>query len=54
MSDLTAPRDSDWIKELELLILRHEEQGVGRDMASMTNSEKWGVYLRLKRLEGQK
>lgn len=52
MSDFTASRDGDWIKELELLILRHEEQGAGYDLASMSDADRWGLYLHLQKLEG--
>ena len=50
-SDMTSP-PVDWHKELELLILRHEEQGAGYDLASMTESDKRGLYMYLKNLEG--
>lgn len=49
-NDMTPP--VDWRKELELLILRHDEQGVRCDVASMTETERWGLYLHLKNLEG--
>ena len=52
MSDPNAYESNDWHKELELLLLRHIEQGAHYDTASMTEAELWGLYQRLKRLEG--
>lgn len=50
MSNDTPPAPDEWNKELEILILRHEEQGAVYDLHSMTDSERWGLYLYLTRL----
>jgi hypothetical protein len=52
MSDFNALQGGDWRKELELLLLRYEEQGAHYDAAGMAEAELWGLYLHLKRLEG--
>jgi hypothetical protein len=52
MSDSNAFENNDWRKALELLLLRHAEQGANYDTSGMTESELWGLYLHLKRLEG--
>ncbi len=51
MSDCSSLND-DWGKELELLLLRHEEQGARYDLEGMTEADKQWLYLHLKRLEG--
>jgi hypothetical protein len=52
MSAPNAFESDDWRKELELLLVRHAEQGAHYDTAGMTEAELWGLYLHLKRLEG--
>ncbi len=39
---------ADWLKELQTLIWRHPEQGIGADLASLTIAELWGIYRFLK------
>ena len=51
MSESNAFQGNDWRKELELLLLRHAEQGAHYDTAGMAEAELWGLYLLLKRLE---
>lgn len=43
---------TNWTDHLCELVARHPEYGAGADLSSMTETELWGLYLRLRRLAG--
>ena len=40
----------DWLKELQMLILKYSHLGINPDLSTMTLSELWGVYCHLRAL----
>jgi hypothetical protein len=37
-----------WLEELQALVARFAERGVGPDLAALTMAELWGVYMFLR------
>ena len=42
-----------WLVHLQSLALRFPHLGVGADLAALSLTEAWGVYLHLRRLAGE-
>jgi len=40
----------DWLKELQTLVWRLPQYGIGPDLAALTTAELWELYCFLKRL----
>lgn len=49
--ELTQNPAPDWLKELQTLVLRFPQYGVGSDLAALTYPQLRGLYLFLRRLE---
>ncbi len=43
-----------WLVQLHQLLERHSALGIQADIANMNQTELWGVYRFLRRLEGEK
>lgn len=46
-----CPMRDNWLAELQILSNRHESLGYGPDLASMSLSERWGLFRFLKSME---
>lgn len=40
----------DWLKELQMLAIKHSHLGITSDLAAMTLAELWGAYCWLRSL----
>jgi hypothetical protein len=40
----------DWLSELNALLARYADMGIGADAAAMSLTELWGLYCFLRRL----
>jgi len=44
--------NTEWLEDLNRLLVRFSGMGIARDTYSMTLSELWGLYCGLRRLAG--